>query len=265
MLHNILDESELKSMFELKQVINPSGTDSCTAYRVKTNLYRIRSFEIYKLGDNIRFCIRHSKNIDNTLQINLNQLDNAISKSQRYVDFQANNIEDFIIIAKNIKSILDDADIIENCKKSAPRAQTSKFEGLELPDIDTSQDDVLGHTFTWRDIISIWEDHSEDNILKKSLSNNGIYIQRSKDGKSRYIGSAYGDNGIIGRWMKHLDSNGDAQHLNLFVLENGYNEIVFSVIEFYDNEDIIKRESQWKNILGTLNAGSYNGIQLNKN
>ena len=65
--------------------------------------------------------------------------------------------------------------------------------------------------------------------------------------------------------MKHLDSNGDARHLNLFILENGYNEIVFSVIEFYHDADIIQRENQWKQILGRINYGQYNGIQLNNN
>ena len=49
----------------------------------------------------------------------------------------------------------------------------------------------------------------------------------------------YGEGGIISRWMKHLKSNEDARNLNLFILENGYNEIVFSAIEFYDKEDII--------------------------
>ena len=65
--------------------------------------------------------------------------------------------------------------------------------------------------------------------------------------------------------MKHLNSNGDAKHLNLFVLEKGYNELVFSVIEFCDGEDILKKENMWKAILGTVNYGAYNGLQLNNN
>lgn len=266
-LNNILDESGLTELFELKQIDSESDpdSDSYVRYRVKTNVYRIRSFDLYKSNNDLKFCVRHSKKIYSELQKRLNELDNVVSNAQKYVDFQADTVEEFIMIANNIRVILENSDVIEECKKNAPIATTSKFEGLDLPDIDTSQSDVLGQTFSWREIISIWEDNSDENHLKEALSKSGIYIQRSKDGKSRYIGSAYGSGGIISRWMKHLESNGDAHHLNLFVLEHGYNEVVFSVIEFYDKDDIITRETQWKNILGTLNSGSYNGIQLNKN
>lgn len=267
MLQTILDESGIKSIFEFKKLDDMSNDSSpYVCYKVKSNIYRIRSFELYKSNNILRFRVKLSKYVDNVLKTNLNELIGVVSNAQRYVDFEAYDLDKFIDIGKNIKSILDNNDIIESCKSSAPRAITSQFEGLVLPvDIDTSQDDVIGQTFTWRDIISIWEDNSEDNKLKQALSQNGIYIQRSKDGKSRYVGSAYSEGGIIARWMKHLNSNGDAQHLNLFILENGYNEIVFSVLELYDGEDIIQKENMWKNTLGTLNAGAYNGIQLNKN
>ncbi|WP_270647176.1 GIY-YIG nuclease family protein [Paeniclostridium hominis] len=266
MLQSILDESGIKSIFEFKKLDDmSSNSNPYVCYKVKSNIYRIRSFELYKSNNILRFRVKLSKYVDNVLKTNLNELSEVVSKAQRYVDFEADTLDNFIDIGKNIKSLLDNNDIIESCKSSAPRATTSQFEGLDLPDIDTSQDDVIGQTFTWRDIISIWEDDSEDNKLKQALSQNGIYIQRSKDGKSRYVGSAYGEGGIIARWMKHLNSNGDAQHLNLFILENGYNEIVFAVLEFYDGEDIIQKENMWKNTLGTLNAGAYNGIQLNKN
>ncbi|MED4634709.1 GIY-YIG nuclease family protein [Peribacillus frigoritolerans] len=128
-------------------------------------------------------------------------------------------------------------------------------------------EEVLGQTFTWKEIIAIWEDNSEENKLKQVLGQNGVYIQRSGDGKSRYIGSAYGTGGIIGRWMAHLEFLGNAHHLNLYVLENGYDSILFSVIEFLEGTDseIIQKESLWKRTLGTVNKGPYNRIQLNKN
>lgn len=70
---------------------------------------------------------------------------------------------------------------------------------------------------------------------------------------------------FIGRWMKYLESNGNAKYLNLFVLENGYNEILFLVIEFYDGDEILRRENMWKSILGTVNYNAYKGVQLNNN
>ncbi|MGL5695043.1 MAG: GIY-YIG nuclease family protein [Peptostreptococcaceae bacterium] len=266
-LEYILKKSGLGSMFELKSIHPDHYSNSGVQYRVKTNIYRIRSFDLYITSGKIRFLIRHSEKMDSILKDTLNEIKEVASNAKGYVDFLSESIEEYAVIASKVKLLLEDSSIIENCNKNKPRAITSKFEGLDLSDIDTSISDVMGQTFTWKDIISIWEDNSEENELKKVLSENGIYIQRSKDGKRRYIGSAYGEHGIIGRWMKHLESNGDAQHLNLFVLENGYNEIVFSVIEFCDEDkdSIIQIENKWKNILGSINCGAYNGIQLNRN
>ena len=262
-LEEILLKSELSSLFSLK--IKDDNTDQENphiAYRVKPNMYRIRAFELWGNKDEFYFRIYHSKKINNKLKERLTSVDGVIRSIRNVIDYKSS---EYTQLAIEIKNILLNNEIINECKNSSNLARTSRFEGLDLPDVDTSEGEVMGQTFTWREVISIWEDDSEDNNLRKTLSKNGIYVQRSKDGKSRYIGSAYGVDGIIGRWMKHLNSNGDAQHLNLFVLENGYNEIIFSVIEFYDGEDIVQRENMWKQILGTINYGPYNGIQLNNN
>lgn len=262
-LEEILMKSDLASLFSLKKKDdNTDKENPFIAYRVKSNMYRIRAFELWGSKDDFYFRIYHSNYINDSLKQRLSTITGVINNKSYVVDYKSN---DYVELAITLKNIFLSNEIINECKNSSTFARTSKFEGLDLPDVDVSQDEVMGQTFTWRDIISIWEDNSEDNNLKKMLSKNGIYVQRSKDGKSRYIGSAYGVDGIIGRWMKHLNSNGDAQHLNLFILENGYNEIVFSVIEFYEDEDIIKRENMWKQILGTINHGPYNGIQLNNN
>ncbi|MCM0759094.1 MULTISPECIES: GIY-YIG nuclease family protein [Sporomusa] len=258
-LENILQQSGLAELFIAKvKEDNTNSENSFIAYRVKTNIYKIRSFELWGNKNDFYFRIYHSDKINVKLKEKLASLKEIINKTNWVVDYKSN---DYAQLATMIKNILLNNEIVNECKNSSAVARTSKFEGLNLPDVDTSQNDVMGQTFTWREIISIWEDNSENNNLKRELSKNGIYIQRSRDGKSRYIGSACGIDGIIGRWMKHLNSNGDAQQLNLFVLENGYNEISFSVIEFYNDEDIIKRENMWKQILGTINYGPYNAIE----
>ena len=146
------------------------------------------------------------------------------------------------------------------------------YEGLVLPDVDVSDTDVLGTGFTWKEIIAIYEDDSEENELKKVLSKPGIYLQRSIDGSARYVGSAYGGGGILERWLAHLVFNGNAKHLNLYVLENGYSSLVFTVLEFFDSSDeeekksyLLKQECRWKQTLGTRNSGPYDGLRLNKN
>ena len=265
MLEPILVTSGLAGMFELKQRDDrTSEVTPWVAYRVKPNVYKIRAFELWKTPPNTFFRIYHAPDINENLKMMLESLPDIRKVKNAYIDYQT---DDYIELAKKIAEILSSEEIIKDSKATSRHARTSKFEGLELPDVDTAQEEVLGQTFTWREVIAIWEDNSEENKLKEVLSRNGIYIQRSEDGKSRYIGSAYGTSGIIGRWMAHLEFLGNAHHLNLYVLENGYNSILFSVMEFLDGTDseIIRRESVWKRTLGTINRGPYNGIQLNKN
>ncbi|MEW9122689.1 MAG: GIY-YIG nuclease family protein [Thermotaleaceae bacterium] len=265
-LEPILINSGIAAMFDLKKKDDrTSEATPWVAYRVKPNLYRIRSFELWKNAPNRFFRIYHADDINESLRNMLKLLPEVKKVTNSYVDY---NTDDYLMLATKIADILSSEEIIKESKATSRHARTTKFEGLELPDVDTSQEEVLGQTFTWREVIAIWEDNSEGNNLKKVLSQNGVYIQRSDDGKSRYIGSTYGaEGGILRRWMTHLEFLGNAHHLNLFVLENGYNSIVFSVIEFLDGSDseIIQRESLWKRTLGTVNKGPYNGIQLNKN
>lgn len=265
LLVDILVESGLASLFESRiKEDNSNKSTPWVAYRVNSNLYKIRSFELWGTGSSMFFRI-WGPSINDSLKAVLESLPGLIVQDKKdRVDYRTEN---YVKLASMIKEILLTEEIIKECKASGRYARASKFEGLELPDVDTSMVDVMGQTFTWRDIIAIWEDNTEGNKLKETLSRKGVYIQRSEDGKSRYIGSAYGENGIIGRWIDHLNSLGDAQHLNLFVLENGYNSVLFSVIEFLDgsSSEIIRRESMWKKTLGTINYGPYNRLQLNNN
>lgn len=77
------------------------------------------------------------------------------------------------------------------------------------------------------------------------------------------MGPAFGEGGILGRWLKHLTSNGHAKHLNIYVLENGYAKVLFIVLEF--TADAQRAEACWKETLGTRNAGSYDGLRVNSN
>lgn len=264
-LEPILTTSGLASMFTLKERYDKTNESTpWVKYSVKPNFYKIRAFELWDNEPKRFFRIYHAPDMNEYLKNTLMSLPEVVKKGTYYIDFQA---ADYLQIATNIAEILASEEIIQESKATSRLAHTSRFEGLELPDVDVSQEEVLGQTFSWREIIAIWEDNSEQNNLKKVLSQNGIYIQRSEDGKSRYIGSAYGTGGIIGRWMTHLGFLGDAHHLNLYILENGYNSITFSVIEFMEgtNSEIIQKESMWKKTFGTINKGPYNGIQLNKN
>jgi hypothetical protein len=94
---------------------------------------------------------------------------------------------------------------------------------------------------------------------KGALSSvNGVYlITDSRTGKL-YVGSAYGTEGIWGRWSEYInDGHGGNKVLKEL---NGFNPefkrgLHYSILEIVDksasNEFVIERESDWKNRLGT--------------
>jgi len=95
----------------------------------------------------------------------------------------------------------------------------------------------------------------------------GVYlITDSKTGR-HYVGSAYGTEGIWNRW-KAYSENGHGGNKNLrTLLQNegtGYSiNFQFSILETADTstseDDVLKRETHWKNALCSREShGSYN-------
>jgi hypothetical protein len=258
-LQELYQESALGSLFEIK--IEKDYPDKrFSAIRLKQNIFRLRSFELWESNDGNFYRIYHGQ-VPSAIKSELNSRSEKFRSTNHYTDFKGND--------KALFSFFYDLFSSDASKKIANANQVltknSAYEGLVLPDVDVTDDDVLGVVFTWKEIIAISEENSEENKLKKKLSQSGVYLQRSGDGVARYVGSAYGDCGILGRWLKHLNSNGDAKHLNLYVLENGYNNLVFSVLEFISSEDALNAETCWKQTLGTKNTGLYDGVRLNRN
>ena len=173
-LREILTKSELANNFELRRFDdNSKSTSPMVAYRVKSNIYRIRSLELWGNEQDSFFRIYHAPNINESLKSTLHNIDGNFKGSKYFIDYKAS---DYIKLLKEIRNVLNNDEIISDCKNNINISKISRFEGLELPDVDVSQEDIMGQVFTWREIISIWEDNSEDNKLKEVLSRNRIYI-----------------------------------------------------------------------------------------
>jgi hypothetical protein len=102
---------------------------------------------------------------------------------------------------------------------------------------------------------------------KKMLSvTKGIYlISDTKTGKL-YVGSAYGEEGIWGRWSTYVSSNGTGGNVSLDELiseENTYaNNFQFSILMLLPStvtqEQVVKKEKLFKDKLGTNSFGLNN-------
>lgn len=254
----LFENSKLSSMFDIRL---EEENDERAVIRLKPNNYRMRSFELWNKNGSEFIRYYHAEAMPESIKQELDSIQGNCNSVKRWSDFSGSYEEIF----KCFYEVLSSDTASSVAEQSKIYTKNSAYEGLALPDVDTSEESVLGLEFTWKDIIAIAEDNGADNILKESLSRGGVYLQRSKDGISRYVGSAYGKDGIIGRWLKHLSSNGNAQHLNLYVLENGYNNLIFTVLEFTENEEALASESRWKSTLGSKNSGPYDGFRLNRN
>ena len=100
---------------------------------------------------------------------------------------------------------------------------------------------------------------------KKALENQkAVYlIVDTKTGK-KYVGSAYGDNMLLGRWRNYI-ANGHGGNKLLKPLDFEYikENFKYSILEIFkssvDDETIINRESFWKEVLLTRTDFGYNG------
>ena len=85
---------------------------------------------------------------------------------------------------------------------------------------------------------------------------NGIYLIRDKTTGKQYVGSAYGEDGIFGRWSTYSQNgHGDNKKLKALVPTN----FEFSILEIVplasSADEVIKRENRWKEKLGTREFG----------
>ncbi len=88
---------------------------------------------------------------------------------------------------------------------------------------------------------------------------NGIYLIRDKSTGNLYVGSAYGEDGVFGRWSNY-SKNGHGGNKKLKDL-NPIN-FEFSILEIApptsSADDVIQRENRWKEKLGTREFSGLN-------
>lgn len=100
---------------------------------------------------------------------------------------------------------------------------------------------------------------------KRALSSvKGVYLIVDKSNGLKYVGSAYGDQGIWSRWENYVyTGHGWNEGLSLLLAEHGMNyareNFQFSILDFYSNRTddkiILERESHWKRVLCTRAFG----------
>jgi len=85
----------------------------------------------------------------------------------------------------------------------------------------------------------------------------GVYLIADKSNGKHYVGSAYGEGGIWGRWEDYAKSgHGGNKELVALLAEKGgehASNFLFSILEICDliatKDEVLARETHWKNVL----------------
>lgn len=123
------------------------------------------------------------------------------------------------------------------------------FRSFNLVDID------------FRNLKRLTQNPESNVTWMKALSSvNGVYLIRDQSSGKLYVGSAYGDQGIYGRWSDYA-KNGHGGNKKLKGLNP--DNFKFSILEIVSAtttpDEVIECENRWKEKLGTRKHG------LNKN
>lgn len=108
---------------------------------------------------------------------------------------------------------------------------------------------------SWHDLKRVIEKKDWKTALENQK---GIYLITDIETGKRYVGSAYGENMLLGRWKNYVETlhggNKDLKNLSEEYIKNNFR---YSILEIYkstiDDKVIINREHYWMKILLTKN------------
>ncbi len=146
-----------------------------------------------------------------------------------------------------LENYIEDLDIIEYLREKKTILPFNGYENVNL---------------SYQELSTII--HNDIESWKTALSSvKGVYIITDKTNGKHYIGSAYGTDSFWQRWSDYIRSlHGYNKSLREKINEKGKDYVhnfQFSILEIRstttDNEEIIQRESFWKNVFLTREHG----------
>lgn len=124
-----------------------------------------------------------------------------------------------------------------------------------IADADFPGYDQVNISFT--DLKRVINNHSWKTALENQK---GVYLITDRATGKLYVGSAYGDSMLLGRWRTYLkNGHGGNAALKKLVFEYIEANFTFSILDIFKSttpdQTIIDRETWWKNVLMTREFG----------
>lgn len=149
-------------------------------------------------------------------------------------------------LKRNAENVFNDIKIVELLKKPYNGVEFAGYNNINL---------------TFQELEVIIKNNVDE--WKRKLENvTGIYMLSDRTNGKRYIGSAYGQEGIWQRWSAYIYSQ-NGGNKELLQLDNDYikKNFNFTLLEWYvigtDIEFIISRENYWKQVMMSRKADGF--------
>ena len=151
----------------------------------------------------------------------------------------------------------------KNTSQNLVRMASSVIDECEVEQIlsDVFDNDIFpGYenvNLSWDELARVIEKESWKTALQNQK---GVYLVTDANNGKMYIGSAYGENMILGRWQSYVRT-GHGGNIGLKPLDFEYikKNFRYSILDIYkstvDDQVIIDRESWWKEVLQSRKFG----------
>jgi len=143
---------------------------------------------------------------------------------------------------RKAKSVIDDCEISQILPD---KFDNDIFPGYEKVNI------------TWDELQRVLE---KDNWKTALQNQKGVYLLTDVSNGKMYVGSAYGENMILGRWRAYVKTgHGGNIGLKRLTFDHIKQNFRYSILDIYksttDDQIIIERENWWKEVLQTRKFG----------
>ncbi|GAB3349720.1 hypothetical protein GCM10027566_06260 [Arachidicoccus ginsenosidivorans] len=155
----------------------------------------------------------------------------SFHKNGAYVTLGGNRLDDFIV-----KEIL------------AHSFTNDKFPGYDKVNV------------SWKDLSRLLENKEWKSVLENQK---GIYLLSDTLTGKKYVGAAYGEARLLGRWRDYIkNGHGGNKKLKPFLFDYIKENFRFTILEIFKNstndDHVIERERWWMNVLQTRREFGYN-------
>lgn len=151
----------------------------------------------------------------------------------------------------------------KNTSQNMIRNAESVINDCEVAQIlpDTFDDDIFpGYdkvNISWQELSRVIE---KDNWKTALQNQKGIYLLTDIPNGKMYVGAAYGETMILGRWRAYVKTgHGGNVGLKRLTFDHIKKNFKYSILDIYksttDDQIIIEKESWWKDVLQTRKFG----------